>query len=77
VADNPRTTHHWSTVLRFPLRASGLFAAAALAGAFVYWRASDRHRSRQLADEVQAGIDEGRETAGALLKGTDDDGRTV
>jgi hypothetical protein len=75
VADNPRTTHHWSAVLRLPLRASGLFAAAALAGAFVYWRASDRYRSRLLADEVQAGIGEGQEAASALLKGADDDGR--
>jgi hypothetical protein len=41
----------------------------------VYWRASDRYRSRLLADEVQAGIGEGQEAASALLKGADDDGR--
>jgi hypothetical protein len=44
-----------------------------VAGAIVYWRANDRQRSRQLAEEIGDGIAEGREAAGALLKATDDD----
>jgi hypothetical protein len=42
-----------------------------VAGAIVYWRAGDRQRSRQLADQVDAGIAEGREVAAAMLKTTD------
>ncbi len=59
--------------LRPPLRASGLLAAAALAGAIVYWRANDRQRSRQLAGEVEAGIAEGRQAAAGLLREGDGD----
>jgi hypothetical protein len=63
--------------LRLPLRASGLLAAAALAGAIVYWRANDRQRSRQLAGEVDASIAEGRQAAATLLGEGDSDQRTV
>jgi hypothetical protein len=52
-----------------------LLAAAAVAGAIVYWRANDRQRSRELAGEVEAGIQNGRKVAGSLLKGSDDDGQ--
>jgi hypothetical protein len=59
-------------ILRLPLRASGLLAAAAVAGAIVYWRANDR-RGRQLEADVDDGIAEGRQAAGGLLTGADDD----
>ncbi|MBJ7595024.1 MAG: hypothetical protein JF886_09230 [Candidatus Dormibacteraeota bacterium] len=57
--------------------ASSLLAAAALAGAIVYWRANDRQRSRKLAEDIDAGIAEGRQAAGELLHESADDSRTV
>jgi hypothetical protein len=48
-----------------------------VAGAFVYWRASDRRRSRELAEVVESGIDEGRRRAGTLVDGLDDSRSTV
>jgi hypothetical protein len=59
-------------ILRFPLRASGLLAAAAVAGAIVYWRANDR-RSRQLEAAIDDGIADGRQAAGELLQTADED----
>jgi hypothetical protein len=44
-----------------------------VAGAIVYWRANDRQRSRELAGQIDAGIDEGRQAADALRSGSDDD----
>jgi hypothetical protein len=75
VADNPGTTNHGSTVLRFPLGGSGLFAAAAIAGAIVYWRASERQRSRRQAGEIDEAIAQGREAAEAALRGSEVTGR--
>jgi hypothetical protein len=76
VADNPGTASagtHRSTALRFPLGRSGLIAAAAAAGAIVYWRAGERKRSRRAADEIDDAILEGREAAAALMRGGDAD----
>jgi hypothetical protein len=53
--------------LRLPLGRSGLFAAAALAGAIVYWRASEQRRSRRVEDEIDEAITEGRDAAERLL----------
>ncbi len=77
VADNPARTTPWSVVLRLPLRASSLLAAAALAGAIVYWRANDRQRSRKLAEDIDTGIAEGRRAAGELLHEAGDEQPTV
>jgi hypothetical protein len=74
VADNPSTASagtHRSTALRFPLGRSGLIAAAAAAGAIVYWRAGERKRSRRAGDEIDDAILEGREAAAALMRGGD------
>jgi Flp pilus assembly protein TadB len=71
VVDNPATTSPRSTALRFPLGRSGLFAAAALAGAIVYWRAGERQRSRQRADEIDLAVAQGREAADAALRGSE------
>jgi Flp pilus assembly protein TadB len=59
--------------VRFPLGRSGLIAAAAAAGAIVYWRAGERKRSRRAADEIDDAILEGREAAAALMRGDDAD----
>jgi cytidylate kinase len=51
---------------RLSLGRSGLIAAAAVAGAVVYWRASVRQRSRDLA-EIDEAVAEGRDAAQRLL----------
>jgi hypothetical protein len=43
-----------------------------VAGAIVYWRANDRQRSHQLADEIDDSIAEGRQAAGVLLTAAGD-----
>jgi Flp pilus assembly protein TadB len=48
--------------MRLSLGRSSLLAAAAVAGAFVYWRATDRRRSRHL-EEIDEAISEGRDVA--------------
>jgi hypothetical protein len=63
--------------LRFPNRASGLLAAAALAGAVVYWRAADRRRSQQFSADIEAGVEQGQKVAEKLLKDSDKEGSTV
>ncbi|HEY8675637.1 MAG TPA: hypothetical protein VIO13_06675 [Candidatus Dormibacteraeota bacterium] len=75
MVDNPATTTYRSNALRIPLGRSGLLAAAAVAGAIVYWRASERQRSRQLAGEIDEAIAQGREAAGVALTDEDSDSR--
>jgi Flp pilus assembly protein TadB len=53
-------------VPRLTLGRSGLLAAAAVAGAIVYWRANERRRSRDLA-EIDAAVAEGRDAAETML----------
>jgi hypothetical protein len=77
VVDNPPTTLIGSTVLRLSVGRSGLIAAAALAGAIVYWRANERQRSRRLAGEIDDAIAEGREAAAAAADSEDDPHPTV
>jgi hypothetical protein len=36
----------------------------------VYWRAGERQRSRQRADEIDLAVAQGREAADAALRGT-------
>jgi hypothetical protein len=74
VADNPASIHHWSEALRFPLGRSGLLAAAAVAGAIVYWRANERQRSRH-AGEIDEAIAQGRAAADAVLGDGEADSR--
>jgi hypothetical protein len=37
----------------------------------VYWRAGERQRSRQRADEIDLAVAQGREAADAALRGSD------
>lgn len=77
VVDNPATTAYGSNALRLSIRRSGLIAAAAVAGAIVYWRANERQRSRRLAGEIDDAIAEGREAAATALSGEEDAEPTV
>jgi hypothetical protein len=77
VVDNLATTAYGSKVLRLSIGRSGLIAAAAVAGAIVYWRANERQRSRRLAGEIDDAIAEGREAAATALSGDDEAKPTV
>ena len=57
--------------MRFPFGRSGLFAAAALSGAIVYWRVAEQRRTRQVGAEIDEAIAEGRAAADRLLAGTE------
>jgi hypothetical protein len=76
VADNRQDTIQGSHILRLSLGRSSLLAAAAVAGAVVYWRAAERQRARQVA-EIDEAVAEGSDTARRLLSDHDSPTPTV
>ena len=63
--------------MRLTIRGSGLLAAAALAGAIVYWRAHDRREAARFSAAVDAAITEGRDAATVVGDGDDRELATV
>jgi Flp pilus assembly protein TadB len=59
--------------VRLSVPRSGLLAAAAVAGAIVYWRANERRRFQRQADEIDDAITEGRQAAEAMLSTSEAD----